>query len=416
MGIGGDFFEGHHHGKSASFARVDAEADARSQLGIGKSLWLPIALVDSAANEWKFAEKAREEAEREKRETEEFTKKRSMSQGTKLDRLVEEASAYEPGPYDVQVFSNHAILAVADSWKTNADRSDRKEMSQALFEKMIINNGFRQLVMPQHLTAAAMFENLRHRFPNFEEAIVELECAWALGQASGVAEWSFPPLLFSGPPGIGKTMFVEAFSAWWEVPMETIDGATAQGSFELTGNSSFWGNAAPGRVFNMLADGYFANPVLLVDELDKAGGDTRYPFAEGLLQLLEQRTARRFEDSCMRTTFNASKLMTIATCNDADRISQPLLSRMQVVSIPTPNAAQRLQMARMITGREADAISTRIEVTDSAICSIAESDVSPREMRKIVRRALAKAILGRRDKVASIDIGPRCGRQKVGFV
>lgn len=417
-----DFFNGHHVGTELS-SWTNAEDAARKHLGVSRNLWLPRRVVYQAyeaVEARKRAEiarmKAREEAERAEQEREKSPKEEAQIAEDDPDAPLKQALAYRPGTDDVKIFPDSTINAVLKSWETNADRS-RKSQAYALGKKILRDNGYRKLKLVPIGEIDAVLGEVRRMFPHFKEAIAELECAWSLANSVvDEAHAVFTPLLLDGPPGVGKTLFAESLAMACGVPLESIDAASAQGSFEIVGTATHWDNTQPSRIFTALAEGPAANPLLLIDELDKASSDSRYPFADALLPILEPRTAKRFEDSCLRAPFDASKLMIVATSNDANRISQPILSRMQVVSIPAPDAAQRYEIAKMIADNEASLFAVEVAFAESAIAQLADSNVSPREMRKIALRSIAKALRSHRDTVTHVEIGPRETRQKVGFV
>ncbi|MDI7065492.1 hypothetical protein QMO17_30035, partial [Klebsiella pneumoniae] len=85
----------------------------------------------------------------------------------------------------------------------------------------------------------------------------------------------------------------------------------------LSGASSQWKNAKPGKVFDALVNGSYANPVITVDEIDKATGDSQYDPLGALYALLEHDTAQAFIDEFAEIPINAGHVIWIATANDA---------------------------------------------------------------------------------------------------
>ena len=84
----------------------------------------------------------------------------------------------------------------------------------------------------------------------------------------------------------------------------------------LSGASSQWKGARPGKVFETLVDGQYANPVMVVDEIDKAGGEHAYDPLGALYSLLEHDTAGRFTDEFAEVAIDASQVIWVATAND----------------------------------------------------------------------------------------------------
>ena len=92
-----------------------------------------------------------------------------------------------------------------------------------------------------------------------------------------------------------------------------------------------------GKVADALINRDVANPIFVLGEIDKAGGDTRYDPLGALYTLLEPDTAGRFCDEFIDMELDASRMLWIATANDASSIPEPILSRMNVYTIEAPD-------------------------------------------------------------------------------
>ena len=91
---------------------------------------------------------------------------------------------------------------------------------------------------------------------------------------------------------------------------------------------------AAGQVAHTLVSGEGLNPVIVLDELDKAGGDSPLRPDGPLYELLEYDTARRFRDEYVDIEIDASHILWVTTANDDRNISEPILNRMNVYSVP----------------------------------------------------------------------------------
>ena len=163
---------------------------------------------------------------------------------------------------------------------------------------------------------------------------------------------------------------------------------------ELGGSDPAWSTTRVGKVLDALVYGVYANPVFLLDEIDKATGDPRFdPFA-ALHDLLEPASARRFRDrSFDHVALNAANIVWIATANDADRIPSAIASRLTHVSVEMPTANQvpaivcsvmsRLQQERPGLGR--------FNLADDLASELRQE--SPRSMGQLLSRACARAAL-----------------------
>jgi ATP-dependent Lon protease len=116
----------------------------------------------------------------------------------------------------------------------------------------------------------------------------------------------------------------------------------------LSGASSQWKGARPGKVFETLVDGQYANPVMVVDEIDKARGEHAYDPLGALYSLLEHDTAGHFVDEFAEVPIDASQVIWVATANDARGIPEPILNRMNVFEVQAPDRDAAHSIARRL--------------------------------------------------------------------
>jgi ATP-dependent Lon protease len=113
----------------------------------------------------------------------------------------------------------------------------------------------------------------------------------------------------------------------------------------LSGASAQWNNAKPGKVAHTLVHGDYANPIVVLDEIDKAGGDSRYDPMGALYSLLEHDTAKAFKDEFIDIDIDASHILWVTTANDERSIPEPILNRMNVYEVPRPDRDASLSIA-----------------------------------------------------------------------
>lgn len=172
--------------------------------------------------------------------------------------------------------------------------------------------------------------------------------AWVMKQllrhlASGGHGFALPPVILAGPPGIGKSHYARTLALLAEVPVRMIDVGGGSAGFRIAGTEKGWGTAQAGIPVETLLASRVANPIMVVDEIDKAG--TTYRMSGGssslttsLLQLLEPATARHFECPYFRVPFDMSRVVWIMTANEVERIPAPLRDRSRLFVLPRLSA------------------------------------------------------------------------------
>lgn len=183
--------------------------------------------------------------------------------------------------------------------------------------------------------------------------------------------------------------------------------ACAQSGAALAGSESFWGNSQPGQLFNLLTSQPNANPMVMLDELDKAGGDERYDPLAALHTLLEPAAARNFVDLSVRDlAINASHVNWLATANDLERLSQPILSRFSVLHIPAPSAEQVSIIVRNLYNQIRGESSWGQHFADILCDEVVEgmSTLAPRKIRITLQRAFGAAARAGRSYILAEDL------------
>ncbi|MEZ0316409.1 MAG: AAA family ATPase, partial [Methylophilaceae bacterium] len=188
---------------------------------------------------------------------------------------------------------------------------------------------------------------LRDRFPNFIQ-VIDLWEATAIGLSRVGLPFQSAPVLLVGDPGLGKTFFVKEAAKALALPYYELSMATATASFLISGGNLQWAQGEPGFVAKSLAESAMANPVLLLDEIDKVGGENRYDPLGPFYPLLEPHSAKRFRDEALEVELDASKVIWVATANDINNIPSPIRSRMRVFEITPPDPPQMRQVIKSV--------------------------------------------------------------------
>jgi ATP-dependent Lon protease len=289
------------------------------------------------------------------------------------------------------------------------------EHLRSTYERMLEKGPERFQVKPSGIPA---MDHLYDDLPNFAEVLDDVRRQIALCEDSRDA-LEITPLLLLGPPGVGKTHFAREVSKLLGTGMGFISMSSLTAGWVLSGASSQWKGARPGKVFETLVDGQYANPVLVVDEIDKAGGEHAYDPLGALYSLLEHDTAGSFTDEFAEVPIDASQVIWVATANDGRGIPEPILNRMNVYEVQAPDRdAARHIAAKLYRGIRADHDwGSRFAPEPSPDVLDRMSDMAPREMRRAWMTAFGNAKLARRDHVDVADL-PDAGfkRSSIGFV
>ena len=288
------------------------------------------------------------------------------------------------------------------------------ESLRATYERMLEKGAERFQVKPSGLPA---MEHLYDELPNFAEVLDEVKRQLALCQDSSDA-LEITPMLLLGPPGIGKTHFAREIAQLLGTGLGFIPMSSLTAGWVLSGASSQWKGARPGKVFETLVDGNYANPLMVVDEIDKARGEHAYDPLGALYGLLEHDTAEAFTDEFAEVAIDASQVIWVATANDERAIPEPILNRMNVFELHAPDRDAARSIARRLYqairaqhgwGRAFDP-----EPPEGVLERCAQT--APREMRRAWMTAFGNARLDGRGTLELRDL-PEAGsrRQPIGF-
>jgi len=286
---------------------------------------------------------------------------------------------------------------------------------RSTYERMLEKGPDRFQVKPSGLP---QMHHLYDDLPNFAEVLDDVKRQLALCEDSGDA-LEITPLLLLGPPGVGKTHFARELSHLLGTGMGFISMSSMTAGWVLSGASSQWKGARPGKVFETLVDGQYANPVMVVDEIDKAGGEHAYDPLGALYSLLEHDTAQSFTDEFAEVAIDASQVIWVATANDARGIPEPILNRMNVYEVQAPDReAARHIAAKLYRGIRADhGWGQRFDAEPRDDVLDRMSEMAPREMRRAWMTAFGNAKLDKREHIEVCDLPTAGGkRAAMGFV
>ena len=289
------------------------------------------------------------------------------------------------------------------------------ETLRATYARMIEKGAERFQVKPGGLPA---MEHLYDEMPNFNEVLNDVKRQLALCQDSRDA-LEITPMLLLGPPGIGKTHFAREVAHLLGTGLGFISMSSLTAGWVLSGASSQWKGARPGKVFETLVDGAYANPVMVVDEIDKARAEHAYDPLGALYSLLEHDTAGAFTDEFADVAIDASQVIWVATANDERSIPEPILNRMNVFQVEAPDAdAARAIALRLYQRLRADhGWGQRFDEEPAEAVLERLAGMAPREMRRAWMTGFGNARLAERSSIEVADLpDANARRSPIGFL
>lgn len=231
---------------------------------------------------------------------------------------------------------------------------------------------------------------VHEKFPWMAEAteIVWLAMRRQL-EETGIAG-SFPALLLVGPAGVGKTTWASSISEAMGLGESIfIDAAAAPSGMTLVGLENGWGSATPGHVVtNMLAERTL-NPVVIIDEIDKASALTsnsgaHHSISNSLLGMMGP-ASKKWTCPFYGVNFPMQHTNWMLTANDMSKLSSWMMSRTTVIEVPYPSLAQMIEMI--------EATSPNPDITDLVVWEVkkrfaAEQRISPRLVERMINKSL----------------------------
>lgn len=255
--------------------------------------------------------------------------------------------------------------------------------------------------------ARAILDRDHESLNDVKERIIEF---LAVGALSGKLSGSI--LLLVGPPGVGKTSIGRSIASALSREFYRFSLGGMRDEAEIKGHRRTYIGAMPGKFIQAIEETGVANPVIMLDEIDKIGQSFHGDPASALLEVLDPEQNASFLDHYLDVRFDLSKAMFICTANQTDTIPRALLDRMEVIQLSGYVAEEKLAIAKKHLWpkqrKKAGLKASQIALTSGGIRAILDGyarEAGVRGLEKYLGKIARKAVVERLEgKVSKLKI------------
>ena len=217
-----------------------------------------------------------------------------------------------------------------------------------------------------------------------------------------------PIICLVGAPGIGKTSIARTIATALKRKFTKISLGGLNDSSELIGHRRTYLGSAPGKIISSLIKCETNNPVILLDEVDKLVKDYKGDPASVLLDILDSKQNKDFNDNYIEEAFDLSKCLFILTANDAKEIPSILRDRLELIYLPSYTIYDKKDIASMyLLNTICSKYNTKLEINEDVILDIIKyytMESGVRELNRLLDKVVRYLVINKIKEITPSDL------------